>query len=194
MHLPERVVVLACKPTVVYTGSPPYPLYATAEFTQLAAFPEMSSVVDTADNQLIVNSLPGNAAFSDDVLFTIILDTSGLLDSGGNAITGRWAFPTEGGPYPTTNGGKKQPFAPAGFCYFCPVDDYGPGSQINQITLEPLMVTSRQGGTQITISDQTPDGSGPYAFVLGIVLDDANQSYVRIDPVISSKGTSTAPT
>lgn len=205
--LPERNVIIICKPTLTYSGGTAYPdPVASATYTQAAAIPAMPSAVDPDSGAITIDQLSQSAIYSDNITITMVLDPSGILDSEGNPVSAVFAppgtglvlpinpDPAPGSAIPKAEAKGSIPSQYTSYCYFVAAQDYAPGSAINTLIATPPGITLNiQGDTQFTISDRMADNSGAYAFVMGIIVATDPESYVRIDPVLSSKGTSSEP-
>jgi hypothetical protein len=177
----DRTLAVTCRPLLIWHGTNPPNIGATAVYTQAGSNPNMPNRVST-NGDLKLDHLPSNANFNDNVDVTITLDTSGLVDPNGNPVQGRWAFANEG---PLMLG------SPTGFCWFCTVTNSGSRQyDPTPITISD-MSTSRLSDTQVLIDDDTVNSDPDYAFCLGLVLPQYNNYYITLDPIIGSKGKST---
>lgn len=170
--LMDRSIVMTCTPTLVWHADGK--VEATAVFEQDSVDPSSMGNRVSLNGDIRLKNMPANSNYNDNVDITILLDTSELIDEGGMQLEARWAKDGEG---PNNEGA----------CWFCRMIDvkkrtYDP----DPITI-PNMKAIRLGDTKVMIDDDTPDDAPDYAFCLGLWVN-GEIGFIRIDPVLGSKG------
>lgn len=191
----DRTMLIGCRPELVWLRTqPPYVVRAITTFTLIESNPPMPpGTVHPTLGTINITDLPDNG-FSDNIDITLRLDQSKLAGPDGTPITGRndsrWAHSNEGPAYviesPRTGN--------LGYCWFCEIIDQPTGLyNVSPPIHVDSMEISRPGRRHILIDDRTGVGSAPTAFAVAFVLTGYGDLWIPIDPLLSSKGTSSEP-
>jgi hypothetical protein len=159
-------------------------LGANVSYTEMTEItvPPFPGAVDPVTGNINLNIMGSVPGYTNNIDITFILNAN-MTDRNGNRLEATWARSTDGS-------GKYSPLM-EGFCWFCA----SPSNWQPIIPLPAGMSVIRNGGTSVTIDDNSPnDNVGSYVFCLGLVVMIPQRHFITIEPVIVGKGATKPPT
>lgn len=191
----NRKLKIKCTPTLEWVKSTaPYSIKATMAFEEDndGTEPAMSGVISPGANGEIVidiSHMPDDNNYSENIDITLKLVTKDMKNADGTKLTGdaRWALETEG--HDTFNGVDYT----LGYLWFCTPNSSSPTGYDRMPPYDvPNVSRARDDKDDKTIQilDDTPDGAPAFGFCVGFVLEGYGNYYISIDPLISTKNTS----